>query len=82
MYPLFTPSRFINQDDMSVPLFTDDWCAEDELLLLEGIEMFGLGNWSEVADHIGSKDKEQCEAHYFSAYIDVETCPLPVALSS
>jgi transcriptional adapter 2-alpha len=26
------------------PVFADDWGADEELLLLEGIEMFGMGN--------------------------------------
>ena len=35
-------------DDMHFALFSPDWGADEELLLLEGIEMFGLGNWTEV----------------------------------
>ena len=33
-------------DDLSFPLFTMDWGADEELLLLEAIEIYGLGNWT------------------------------------
>lgn len=64
-------------DNLTFPLFTPDWSAEDELLLLEGIEMYGLGNWTEVAEHVGTKTKAACRSHYFSTYINVPTAPLP-----
>ena len=64
---------------MSVPLFTPDWTAEEELLLLEGVEMFGLGNWTDIADHVCTKNKEECEAHYFVVYIEHDQKPLPVS---
>jgi transcriptional adapter 2-alpha len=50
--------KYSIMDDMSAPLYTTT-CkiyvikikggAEEELLLLEGIEIFGLGNWSDIA---------------------------------
>eukprot|EP00854_Cymbomonas_tetramitiformis_P000618 gene618-1044_t len=64
-------------DNLTFPLFTPDWSAEDELLLLEAIEMYGLGNWTEVAEHVGTKTKAACRSHYFSTYINVPTAPLP-----
>lgn len=64
-------------DDMSTPLFSKTWGAEEELLLLEGIEMFGLGNWTDVAEHVGTKKPIQCEYHYWTTYVDVPTYPLP-----
>lgn len=44
---------------MTTPLFTDDWGADEELLLLEGIELYGLGNWQDVSDHVASKTKQE-----------------------
>ncbi|KAL0481300.1 hypothetical protein AKO1_012753 [Acrasis kona] len=64
-------------DDMSAPLYTTKWGADEELLLLEGIETFGLGNWVDVAEHVGTKNKFECEYHYWSVYVDVDTFPLP-----
>ena len=30
---------------LNFPTFVDDWTAEEELLLLEGLEKKGFGNW-------------------------------------
>ena len=35
--------------------------ADEELLLLEAIDMSGLGNWAAVAEHVGTKSKEACK---------------------
>ena len=54
--------------NVKAPLWAEDWGADEELLLLEALEMFGMGNWSDVADHVGSKNKTQCETHYDQVY--------------
>ena len=64
-------------DNMSFPLFTRDWGADEELLLLEAVEMFGLGNWTEVSEHVGTKTRAQCHAHYFEVYVKSPCAPLP-----
>jgi transcriptional adapter 2-alpha len=64
-------------DNLSFPLFTLDWGADEDVLLLEAIEMYGLGNWSEVSEHVGTKTKAQCHAHYFDVYVNSPTAPLP-----
>ena len=64
-------------DNMSFPLFTRDWGADEELLLLEAVEMFGLGNWTEVSEHVGTKTRAQCHAHYFDVYVKSPCAPLP-----
>lgn len=47
-------------------------------LCLKGLEMYGLGNWAEVAEHVGTKNKEQCINHYRSVYLNSPFFPLPV----
>jgi len=64
-------------DNLRFPLFADDWRADEELLLLEAIEAYGLGNWTEVAEHVGTKSKAMCRTHYFAVYVNVPTAPLP-----
>jgi transcriptional adapter 2-alpha len=64
-------------DDLSAPLYTSKWSADEELLLLEGIEQFGLGNWADIAEHVGTKNRYECEFHYWTTYIDVPTFPIP-----
>ncbi|XP_062160670.1 transcriptional adapter ADA2-like isoform X3 [Alnus glutinosa] len=42
-----------------------------------GIEMYGFGNWTEVAEHVGTKSKAQCIDHYNAVYISSPCFPLP-----
>ncbi|KAL6207244.1 hypothetical protein ACLB2K_024488 [Fragaria x ananassa] len=64
-------------DNLSFPLICPDWNADDEILLLEATEMYGLGNWAEVAEHVGTKSKEQCIEHYTNVYLNSPYFPLP-----
>ncbi|KAL8462711.1 hypothetical protein ACS0TY_033655 [Phlomoides rotata] len=64
-------------DILSFPLICPEWNADEEMLLLEGIEMYGMGNWAEVAEHVGTKSKEACIEHYKSAYLNSPFFPLP-----
>ena len=49
-----------------------------ELLLIEGIAQQGLGNWQAVAEHVGTRTKEEVEEHYNTVYIDSPNWPRPV----
>jgi transcriptional adapter 2-alpha len=66
------------KDTLNFPLFEQTWGADEELLLLEGIEMYGFGNWGDVSDHVGTKTSPECKQHYFDTYINVTSAPLPV----
>ena len=43
--------------------------ADEEMLLLEGIDSYGLGNWSAVSKNVGSKTAAECRDHYFEIYV-------------
>eukprot|EP01071_Lankesteria_metandrocarpae_P010570 Lankesteria_metandrocarpae@DN5351_c1_g1_i1.p1 len=64
-------------------LFTKDWNADEELMLLEGVSKFGLGYWSEIAELVAPysrgklKKKEECEKHYLEIYLRSKANPLP-----
>ncbi|KMT08465.1 hypothetical protein BVRB_6g140200 isoform B [Beta vulgaris subsp. vulgaris] len=64
-------------DNLSFPLMCPDWNTDEEILLLEGIEMYGLGNWAEVAEHVGTKSKSECIDHYNTIYMNSPCFPLP-----
>ena len=49
-----------------------------ELLLLTGISMNGIGNWKKIAEHVGTRTKEEVEAHYREVYTESEKWPMPV----
>ncbi|KAJ1677265.1 Transcriptional adapter ada2, partial [Spiromyces aspiralis] len=59
------------------PIFAEDWSADEELLLIEGLMQFGMGNWAEAAEYVGTKTKEECERHYIEIYVNSDTWPLP-----
>ncbi|XP_065033498.1 transcriptional adapter ADA2-like isoform X2 [Musa acuminata AAA Group] len=67
----------MTSDNLSFPLICPDWNADEEILLLEGIEMYSLGNWAEVAEHVGTKSKALCIDHYTSSYLNSPCYPLP-----
>ncbi|KAB2613456.1 transcriptional adapter ADA2a-like, partial [Pyrus ussuriensis x Pyrus communis] len=56
-------------DNLAFPLICPDWNVDEEMLLLEGIEMYGFGNWTEVSEHVGTKTRQQCIDHYKASYI-------------
>ncbi|XP_029194990.2 transcriptional adapter 2-beta-like [Acropora muricata] len=56
-------------DGGTFPLFSLDWSAEEEVLLLDAIEQHGFGNWDDIADHIGTKTGKETSEHYGDYYI-------------
>ncbi|KAH8586836.1 putative SAGA complex subunit [Bisporella sp. PMI_857] len=74
--PATHPFRVIEQN--SVPIYAPDWGADEELLLLEGAEIYGLGSWADIADHIGGyRTKEEVAKHYEKVYLKSSKFPLP-----
>jgi transcriptional adapter 2-alpha len=45
-------------DFLAFPLHHPAWGADEEQLLLEGIDMYGIGNWQAVSEHVGEKSPE------------------------
>lgn len=74
--PATHPYKVIEQN--SFPIFDEDWGADEELLLLEGCEIYGLGSWADIADHIGGyRHKDEVRDHYLKVYVDSPRFPLP-----
>lgn len=59
-------------------LFDPDWMASEELKLVNAISECGLGNWVDIAQCVGTKNKAECEEHYFKYYINEPEPSLPV----
>ncbi|CAM1503109.1 Fc.00g078850.m01.CDS01 [Cosmosporella sp. VM-42] len=74
--PATHPYRVIEQN--SFPIFDREWGADEELLLLEGAEIYGLGSWADIADHIGGfREKDEVRDHYLKTFVDSPSFPLP-----
>ena len=57
-------------DCTDAPIFTSDWSASEELLLLEGIEVHGMGNWKTIAEYVNTnKTAAAVETHYWESYM-------------
>ena len=49
--------------------------------MLTGITSHGIGNWKKIAEHVGTRTKEEVEDHYKTVYIESRDWPLPVSAS-
>ncbi|KAH9824197.1 transcriptional adapter 2-alpha [Melampsora americana] len=66
-------------EQYSTPIFTEDWGADEELLLIEACQTYGLGNWADIADHVGNgRTKEEVAKHYEDVFIYSDDYPLPL----
>jgi transcriptional adapter 2-alpha len=65
-------------DCLHVPLFAPNWTVHEELLLLDGIEEYGMGSWKDVAAHIGTKKTKEVESHYWEVYMGRHGYCLPL----
>ncbi|WFD32080.1 Transcriptional adapter ada2 [Malassezia sp. CBS 17886] len=52
------------------PIYCPDWGADEELLLIDGCQVYGLGNWADIANHIGNRTKEDVERHFIEVYVE------------
>jgi len=64
---------FVRMDDEAFKHATSadggEWSDQETLLLLEGIEMFDE-DWLKVAEHVGTRSKEQCVMHFLQLPIE------------
>jgi transcriptional adapter 2-alpha len=67
----------IMQDKYALPIMDAEWGADEEYLMMEGIQMYGLGNWQDIADHIGTKTLDETREHYIRFYVNSPGFPLP-----
>ena len=59
------------------PLLTNDWGADEEFMLLRGIEEKGMDNWGDISKYVKTKGPRECRSHYYECYLNSEQTPLP-----
>ncbi|KAF9108010.1 hypothetical protein BGX27_008501, partial [Mortierella sp. AM989] len=65
-----TSGDFIRLNAQHFKHATDDqWTDQETLLLLEGLEMFDE-DWNQVAEHVGTRSREQCILHFLQLPIE------------
>ncbi|KAF9990616.1 hypothetical protein BGZ75_000814 [Mortierella antarctica] len=47
----------------------DEWTDQETLLLLEGLELYDE-DWNQVAEHVGTRSREQCILHFLKMPIE------------
>lgn len=52
------------------------WTQKENTLLLEAIKKFGERNWSAIAQHVGTKNGDQCNQHWHRV-LDPKICKTP-----
>nr|CAD7455072.1 unnamed protein product [Timema tahoe] len=58
------------------PLFADStWKAYEEIRFLDALLECGFGNWGDIARQLKTRNKEECEKHFLSTYIDNPKLP-------
>jgi transcriptional adapter 2-alpha len=63
-------------DNMHFPFFETNWSADEEYLLLEGLEESGVGNWTDIADNFGTaKTPNQIRDHWMQFYLQSPQWP-------
>ena len=59
------------------PVLENSWSASDEMTMLEILSDCGYGNWSDVAQRMRTKSKQEIERHYNKCYINYPLAELP-----
>ncbi|KAJ1783166.1 SWI/SNF and RSC complex subunit Ssr2, partial [Coemansia sp. RSA 2399] len=64
-------SDFVKLTDSTAkqPGSGDSWNDQETLLLLEGIEMYD-DDWNRIAEHVGSRSREECVLHFLKLPIE------------
>ncbi|KAG0221167.1 hypothetical protein B0O80DRAFT_494065 [Mortierella sp. GBAus27b] len=65
-----TSGEFIRLNAQHFKHATDEpWTDQETLLLLEGLEMYDE-DWNQVAEHVGTRSREQCILHFLQLPIE------------
>lgn len=76
--PSDTSLEDFKQEKVAAP--SKPWSDQENVLLMEGMEMYS-DDWNKVADHVGSRTRDECILHYLQLpfedpYVDTEIAKL------
>lgn len=53
----------------SFSIIDDTWKAHEELALLEAIELYGVGSWTDISNLVSTRSAEECCERYLNVYV-------------
>ncbi|XP_070578338.1 transcriptional adapter 2-beta-like [Ptychodera flava] len=56
-------------DNGNFSIYSGNWKANEELLMLDGIEQYGFGSWEEISDNVQTKTPAEVMEHYELMYL-------------
>lgn len=62
---------------MTRPIYSASWTADEEERLLEGLEMYGVGNWEDISRVIQTRNKGETENHFEAVFLNHDLAPIP-----
>uniref|UniRef100_A0A0P4VP64 Transcriptional adapter n=1 Tax=Rhodnius neglectus TaxID=72488 RepID=A0A0P4VP64_9HEMI len=62
--------QFVDSGAVDIIRSKSKWSAKEELLLLNGIEQYGFGNWENISQHIKTRTADEARDEYMSRYVD------------
>ncbi|KAK9508419.1 hypothetical protein O3M35_005983 [Rhynocoris fuscipes] len=62
--------QFVDSGAIDAIRSKNKWSAKEELLLLNGIEQYGFGNWENISQHIKTRSADEARDEYMSRYVD------------
>lgn len=54
----------------SFSIIDESWKAYEELALLEAIELYGVGSWTDIANAVETRSADECCERYLRIYVD------------
>lgn len=54
----------------SFSIIDESWKAHEELALLEAIELYGIGSWTDISNAVETRTAEECCERYLSVYVE------------
>lgn len=49
-------------------LYDDNWTIFEEMMFLEGLKMYGIGNWIDISTFVSNKSDNECEKHFLKIF--------------
>jgi len=63
-------TSLLNDSDKECDKVLGNWNVRDDTRLLDAVEMFGFGNWKDIAKHVETKTDQQVKERFIKCFIN------------